>query len=118
VICGGFDNRCKSNWALFPGWTIADGVLHGDGTQVGNSAVNEIDPELDPGTYSCTFTISNYVSGRVRIVLGNTGGTWRSGNGTYNENIAYGTSSGYIYIQSESGNNFIGDIDDVSAILN
>jgi len=64
-------------------------------------------------TYEVTFTISNYINGLARILVGgltNVGdGTPRSGNGTYTENIeSDGTK---LYIRGES---FTGSIDNVS----
>lgn len=62
---------------------------------------------LDPGVYTTTFTVLNYVSGAIGTVfsltttlIGGTFGTARSANGTYTETVTL-PAGGYIGLAGE-----------------
>ena len=114
VLNGGFDT--DTIWTKGTGWTVAGGVAHSDGT--GNQAsVSQATSGITVGkAYQATFTVSNYVSGSIRAVVGGTGnGTFRSANGTYTENIiASGVLSIFLQQNTTANGSFVGDIDNVS----
>jgi hypothetical protein len=111
AINGAFDS--DTIWTKGTGVTIASGVAHFDGTQLINTGVTITTlPVVSGKSYEIVYTISNYVSGQVRgLVGGNTPGTYRTANGTYTQFItaAGSASSGVI---ADPG--FVGDIDNVS----
>ena len=58
--------------------------------KVDNTNTNYISQDgivSDTKTYAITFTILNYISGSIRLRLGNTYGDYVSGNGTYTKYI-------------------------------
>ena len=88
VVVNG-DFTTDSDWGKGTGWTISGGSANCDGSQTG---ATNLTPNADNVTnntvYKTTYTISNYVSGSIRIKLGNTGqGQYHSANGTYTEEI-------------------------------
>lgn len=99
-------------WTKGTGWTIASGVLHSaNNTGVGTSTTQII---LTLGKiYTVTFTVSNFVSGVVRIFVGSGSvGTIRTANGTYTETLV--CTGNTTFSINPSGGNFVGDIDNVS----
>ena len=86
VTNGGFDT--DSDWIKDTGWSISGGSLNGSST---TTSVTQLNTGLVAGKmYQVVYTISNYVSGSVRIELGSANvsvGTIRSANGTYTEYI-------------------------------
>ena len=56
----------------------------------------------DTKTYAITFTILNYISGSIRLRLGNTYGDYVSGNGTYTKYIQCTTSNKFRVYSSPS----------------
>jgi hypothetical protein len=111
VLNGSFDS--DTLWTKGSGWTITGGVAHSDGTGASSSLRQSITATAGK-VYEITFTISNYVSGTVRPIMGgNSNGTNRTANGTYTENLVSGTSaSADIFLQTNT--NFVGDIDNVT----
>ena len=77
-----------SDWIKGTGWSISGGSLNGSST---TTSVTQLNTGLVAGKmYQVVYTISNYVSGSVRIELGSANvsvGTIRSANGTYTEYI-------------------------------
>jgi hypothetical protein len=116
VLNGNFADN--SDWTLNAGWSISGGTLNGNGTS-GNLCTQ---PKLieENFYYEVTYSITNYVSGIVRILLYQnlkvSVGSSRSSNGTYTEKLILNavTASPFngIVIQSQSA--FIGSIDNVS----
>ena len=110
VVNGDF--ATDSDWDKGTGWTISGGKANAI-SQPSYSNLSQNNVIQLGKTYEVTFTISNYINGLARILVGgltNVGdGTPRSGNGTYTENIeSDGTK---LYIRGES---FTGSIDNVS----
>lgn len=104
----------KGGFNLGTGWTQGGYVVSGSAA-TGFVTDNYAEVEADT-TYEVTFTISNYVSGSVRVLLYGTGsagvGTTRSSDGTFTQEItvpAAGAGSAYATIQVISA--FTGDID-------
>jgi hypothetical protein len=112
VINGGFDT--DSDWAKGTGWTIAAGVASCDGSQVGNTNLDQSIVGLDVGgTYEVSYTVSNYSAGTIRALLGGSNPlTTNSANGTYTESTNSVEGELNIFIQGNA--DFIGDIDNVS----
>lgn len=68
-------------------WTITGGKVDHSGiistfTNTGGTAPTA------SRTYRVTYTISNYASGEMRVVIGARNGTLRSANGTYTEDLS------------------------------
>ena len=117
VVNGDF--ATDSDWIKGTGWTISGGVASCDGTQTGITSLKA--PSSNSGRigniYKCTFTVSNYSAGQIRIApWGNVVGAWRSGNGTYTEYI-YISIGNFSYIFMQGDASFIGSIDNVSIKL-
>ena len=106
------DFATDSDWNKGTGWTISGGSLNASATIAQSFQTNT--GLVSGKTYKVTYTISNYVSGSVRIELGSANvsvGLIRSANGTYTEYIeALGDET--IYFDGISA--FTGSIDNVS----
>jgi hypothetical protein len=111
VINGGFG--ADTDWTKGTGWTIAGGVAHNDGTGI-PANLDQALPLIIGKAYTVTYTVSNYVSGSVKVFMGISGsGSARTGNGTFTETIvAAGTSR--VYLQTNGVNGFVGDIDNIT----
>lgn len=108
----GFDT--DTSWTKQTGWTISDGKAHCDGTQTSGSSVLQ-DVSLSSGMYTMEVTISNYVSGTIKMFPGGfNSGVTITGNGVYTQTINNISPSqdGIIYFQGSS--DFVGSIDNVS----
>lgn len=111
VLNGGFDS--SANWVVESGITISGGKLVFTSCAYGNRAAQTYIIKSGK-TYLAKFTISDYVSGSIRIELGLSGsglGTVRSGNGTF-EQIIVATSTS-IQIRSRATGTTL-KVDDVS----
>ena len=100
-----------SNWTKGAGWTISGGAANGSSTTGDLYQENVVESGK---YYKVTFTISNYVSGSVRVELPNNAasGTERSANGTYTETIlSAGTT-----VLFDARTSFTGSIDNVSVV--
>ena len=104
------DFATDSDWNLGNGWSIEDGVAKVDNTNTNYISQDGI--VSDTKTYAITFTILNYISGSIRLRLGNTYGDYVSGNGTYTKYIQCTTSNKFRVYSSPSGANL--SIDNVS----
>lgn len=72
-------------WTKEAGWTISGGTANFNGASPSN--IYTVNGRVGISV-EITYTISNYVSGVVRIRSGNAFGTVRTANGTYTEIIA------------------------------
>ena len=98
VVNGDFTT--DSDWTKATGATISGGTLNFSGVANGDSGTNQASSIVVGKTYKATFTVSNWVAGGVRILIGSTGtSATRSLNGTF---TAYVVASGNttIYLQS------------------
>ena len=103
-----------SVWAKDTGWTISGGLLNCN-TTTNNNTRQLISSYSTSKVYLITYTVSNYVSGGVRIDLGYNNGTTRTANGTYTEQMSFvngGAFNGYLRIFSNGASNL--KIDNVS----
>ncbi len=114
VTNGNFDT--DSDWTKGTGWTISGGSANCDGTQTGNTNLNNSSSNgiVNNKFYKIVYTISNYVSGSIRIKVGNTGfGVYHSSNGTYTQYLKAEVTT-FPYAQFNADANFIGSVDNVS----
>ena len=106
------DFATDSDWSKGTGWTISGGSLNGSST---TASAFQLNTGLVSGKlYEVVYTISNYVSGYVRIELGSGNvsvGTSRNANGTYTEYIEALGDEQLIFDGIVS---FTGSIDNVS----
>ena len=103
------DFATDSDWIKGTGWSISGGTANCDGTQTSNSNLLQSNTATSGNTYKITYTITNYVSGTFKSVLG-VGGVVRNSNGVYSEYIT-ATSSSFLL---QANSDFIGSIDNVS----
>ena len=114
IINGDF--ATDSDWTKGIGWSISGGKANCDGTQTGNTNLNNSSNNgiVNNKFYKIVYTISNYVSGSIRIKAGNTGfGIYHSSNGTYTQYIKAQVTT-FPYAQFNADADFIGSIDNVS----
>ena len=104
------DFATDSDWVKQQAGRIGDGVAKVDNTSTDYISQDGI--VSDTKTYAITFTILNYISGSIRLRLGNTYGDYVSGNGTYTKYIQCTTSNKFRVYSSPSGANL--SIDNVS----
>ena len=108
------DFATDSDWAKDTGWTISGGLLNCN-TTISNNTRQLISSYSTSKVYLITYTVSNYVSGGVRIDLGYNNGATRTANGTYTEQMSFvngGAFNGYLRIFSNGASNL--KIDNVS----
>jgi hypothetical protein len=105
--------QADSDWTKGTGWTISGGTASSDGSQSGSSDLyQDAGLALNYDSYTVTFTVSGRSAGSVRAVVGGSaGGTWRSADGTYTEQITVINGPNF-YMQCDSS--FVGSIDNVS----
>ena len=103
------DFSSDTNWVKGAGWNISGGSANGSSTTGDLYQENVVEAGK---YYKITYTISNYVSGSVRVELPNNAyaGTDRSANGTYTEILL---SNGTIVL-FDARTSFTGSIDNVS----
>ena len=87
------DFAIDSNWNKDTGWNINNGKANCDGSQSGNANIYQAISFTVGKTYKVSFDVSNYVSGTVKIVFGDTGGTLRSANGNYVQYFTFASGS-------------------------
>jgi len=107
VVNGGFDTN--ANWNKEGNWIISGGLA------IGNEVTSTFlyqNINLGAKTYKIVFTISNYISGSIRVNSGGTGAS-RSGNGTYTE-IRTQLSDTIFRLEPSFSTGFVGKIDNVS----
>ena len=94
------DFATDSDWTKATGATISGGLLNLSGV-VGGQNTYQPAPIVTGKKYKITFTISNYVQGGIKPIIGSLGGlTPVSSNGTFTQ---YGIASGNstIYLQAD-----------------
>ena len=106
------DFATDSGWSKQTGWTIANGKANSAGS---TGAVYQSKTYVSSKNYKVTYTISDYVSGSLRITWGNAAGVSNNGNGTFTEIISP-TSGGNVMYMAAVGT-FTGSIDNVSVKL-
>jgi len=108
VVNGDF--ATDTDWVKETGWSISNGKANANVS--GTNAIFQTGIEINKN-YKVTYTISNYISGDIRIRVGTSSiPTVRSSNGTFTENL-YATGTNQVRISPFTGG-FIGSIDNVS----
>jgi hypothetical protein len=92
-----------SDWTVDSGITVSSGSLVFNTSTQFNKAVDTT--AVSGKVYKTVFTISNYVSGSVKIRIG-AFGEERSGNGTYTEYITSTTANVEFYAYTDGSNDF------------
>ena len=114
VITAG-DMSDASKWTLGVGWSIGSGVATCDGSQVGNTSIQQAAGVFAlVFLYRVDFTVSNYSAGAITSVMYGSGVTTVNitANGTYSVYVqAINGSNTFSIVQDSS---FAGDLDDVS----
>ena len=106
------DFATDSDWGLGTNWSISGGSLNAAAATA--TAFQQNTGIVTNKTYKVTYTISNYVSGSVRIEIGSANvsvGIIRSANGTYTEYI---TALGDDAVYFDGISAFTGSIDNFS----
>jgi len=113
VTNGGFDS--DTGWVKGTGWTIAAGVANSDGTQTGDSDLeNTGNAPVAGKVYEVVYTVTNRTAGNVVAVVGNQEGTDQNTNATFTELI---TASNTDILKIRADLDFDGDIDVVTMKL-
>jgi hypothetical protein len=109
VTNGTFD--ADSNWTKGTGWSIGSGVASCDGTQTGNTNLQQNDVFTVGNLYKITFDLTR-TAGNFRLLVGSSGSSsYYTTDGSF---TLYATAVGNanLYIQGDS--NFIGTVDNVT----
>ncbi len=106
---GGF--ATDTDWTKGTGWTIASSAASCDGTQTGNSDLEQAITTSSGTTYRVTFTVSNYSAGTITPIVADGSGTAINADGTYIKDIVASTGSN---LQFRADSDFVGTLDTVS----
>lgn len=120
------DFSSSTGWTLGTGVSIADGVMSFLNSSSSSSAYKNFGATDAVGTkIRVSFTISNYSgSGTIRFIkygatfleTSNQGGTQRSANGTYTEELTFSSFTSNLNWGLWTSGNFTGDIDDFEVL--
>ena len=109
ITNGTFDT--DSDWNKGSGWTIENGVASSDGVS-SNSNLNTTFAFYSGSLQvKMNISVTNYVSGTLRIYLSSTVSAEITANGEYTFNTTADRTDGKLFLKSV---NFIGSIDNVS----
>ena len=100
---------------LGTGWSVAAGVASSDGSQAGDSDLEQtptIIPAIAGQAYLVSFEVTAYTAGNVTPVAGGTEGTDRGSAAVFSEVIVAG-SDGKITLRADA--DFVGSVDDLTA---
>ncbi len=103
-----------TTWTLGTGWSIANGVASCDGSQVGDSDLEESITMVVGTQYVVEYTLKNVTAGAITALLGTAAGTARGANGTFTETLTH-AGAGTLFLRADAS--FVGDVDDVSVRL-
>jgi len=109
VVNGDF--ATDTDWAKGLGWTISDGKACCSGVQVSDSDLAQGTTLVVATTYRLRYTVSNYVDGLIRPVIGGDVGIGTAGNGTIVEEFT-AIATGNLTLKADV--DYIGCIDNVS----
>jgi hypothetical protein len=114
-LCSNGDFATDTVWSKGTGWSIAAGVASCDGSQTGNSNLQQTGV-LEVGKYHLIeYTVSGYSAGTIKsLSSGFTSGAAVSSNGVHREIVGniHPSANTTFYLQADL--NFIGSIDNVS----
>lgn len=82
-----------TDWTKGDGWTIASGTADVDGSQAGDSDLEQDIVVVNGNSYEVIFTVSDFTAGTIIAKVGGASGTARSANGTFTETIVAGGGS-------------------------
>lgn len=97
-----------TGWTKGTGWSIAAGVAASDGSQTGQSLLQQAGGAVPGKAYSVTFTVTAFSAGNVRPKIGGTAGTNRASAATFTETIVAG-ADGVLALDADA--DFIGSVD-------
>jgi uncharacterized phage protein gp47/JayE len=108
---GDFSDDTSGDWTFETGWALSGGKAVATSAAAYTAVYQYVD--ATPGRdYRVTYTVEDLSAGTVRCKLGNTYGTIRSANGTYDEVLTC-AGSGDIQLRIESNTTLTCKIDDV-----
>ena len=112
VVNGAF--AADTDWIKGTGWTIGGGNASSNGTQGGDADLTAtVAPLAAQKRYAITMVVSGFVAGNVTPVAGASEGTDRAADDTFSESII--SDGADLHIRADV--DFIGNVDDVKAIL-
>lgn len=100
-----------ASWTKGTGWTIGSGTASCDGSQVGDSDLEQANAAANTKNYQVLFTLSGVTAGSISVILSDgTESSQYSANGDYEITVlaAAGTN-----LQFRADADFVGSIDDV-----
>ena len=101
-------------WTTSAGWEIINGIAVADGSVSGNNYLISTGTDSVVGhTYKVIFTVSDYVTGNVRVRAGQFSSSNVNDNGTYTQ-YQVATSTESVRVQGSSS--FEGKVDNISII--
>jgi hypothetical protein len=104
-----------TDWTKGTGWTLPGTVATSDGSQTGDSDLENTGVAVVAGqVYSVVFTVSGYSAGNVTAVAGSQEGTDRGSDATFTELIT-ATDTGVLMLRADV--DFIGSVDNVTIAL-
>lgn len=112
VSDGEFDQ--VGDWTLGTGWSIGSGVASCDGSQPGDSDLEQdltLQSVQEGKTYGIKFSVTSYTSGTLTPIIGGTSGTGVTSIGNYEEGIVWGSTDDVFRLRASS--DFIGSVDHV-----
>ncbi len=105
-----------SDWTQGSGWSITAGVADCDGSQGGDSDLEQNQTLTSGKVYEVIFTVSSRTAGNIRPVLGGTLGSTVDHNGTFKYFIIAG-GGGDPRFELRANSTFVGKIDNVTCRL-
>ena len=100
-----------TGWTKGTGWTIAGGVASCDGSQGGDSDLEQANAATNTSTYRVQFTLSSVTAGTVTPRVTDGAGTAESADGTFVQIITASTGAN---LQFRADSDFIGDVSAVT----
>ena len=111
IVNGGF--ATESDWNLGVGWSY--GANKADSVTGGSSSyLTQADKLTVGSTYLLTFTVSDWVSGDVKLGVSGNEGTARTGNNTYSEVLKVTGTLRNLTVKNQGGG-FEGSVSNISA---
>ena len=101
-----------ANWTKGTGWTISGGTASCDGTQSGDSDLEQANAAVNTKTYTVKFTLSGVTAGSISVLLSaGTESAQYTADGTYEIFVLAGSGSN---IEFRADADFVGSIDNVT----
>jgi hypothetical protein len=101
-----------ANWTKGTGWTISSGTASCDGSQSGDSDLEQASSATNTNYYTVKFTLSGITAGSISILISaGTESAQYSENGTYEIFVLAGSGSN---IEFRADSSFVGSLDNVT----